>query len=99
MEYKTVFINSTQIMQELRRNIAELGIRITRAEINQFDDLDESIIFNCAGIGAKNSLMIHASYPCRAILITLQQSAIYGTIAVYDQCKSDSKYSAGHSTR
>ena len=71
MEYKTVFINSTHIMQELWRNITELGMRITRAEINQFDDLDESIIFNCAGMGAKKLTHDARIIPVQGHLITL----------------------------
>jgi hypothetical protein len=54
MAYKTVFIDAVAIMQELHRTIKELGITIIQQEITHFDEIPESIIFNCAGYGAKN---------------------------------------------
>lgn len=51
-EYKTIFINPAAIMHELQREIIRLNISITKKEISCFDDLNQQIIFNCAGLGA-----------------------------------------------
>lgn len=71
MEYTTVFINSTIMMQELHRNVRELGIAITNAQINSFDEFAEAIVFNCAGLGAKNLTDDKRIIPVQGHLITL----------------------------
>ena len=72
MEHKIVFINSSIIMQELQRNRDELGITITNAEINTFNEVAEPIIFNCAGLGAKNLTGDPRIVPVQGHLITLK---------------------------
>ena len=72
LEYKTVFINSGLIMQELHRNIQELGITITKKEVNTFSDILEPIIFNCAGLGAQKLTQDKRIVPIQGHLITLQ---------------------------
>jgi len=53
MAYKIIFINTAVIMQELWRNIRELNIDVIQKEIHSFDEINDSLIFNCAGLGAK----------------------------------------------
>lgn len=72
MEYKTLFINSSIIMQELRQNIIELGIIITQAEVTSFSEIIQPIIFNCAGLGAKNLTGDKRIIPVQGHLITLK---------------------------
>ena len=72
IEYKTIFINSAKIMDELQRNIAELGISITQTEITNFNDTSEQIIFNCAGLGAKKLTGDNRLIPVQGHLITLK---------------------------
>lgn len=72
MEYKTIFINSVIMMQELHSAVRELGITITRAEIATFGDISESIIFNCAGLGAKKLTGDERIIPVQGHLITLK---------------------------
>ena len=72
MEYKTIFINSNIIMEELQRNIIELGITINKREINSFKEIDEPIIFNCTGLGAKNLAEDKRIVPVQGHLITLK---------------------------
>lgn len=72
MEYKTIFINSASIMTELWRNIDELGITITQRSIDSFDEVDTSIIFNCAGLGAKQLTHDNRLIPVQGHLITLK---------------------------
>ncbi len=72
LEYNTVFINSAEIMEELQRNIDALGILITKQAITDFSELDESIIFNCAGLGAKKLANDNRMVPVQGHLITLK---------------------------
>ena len=72
MEYRTVFINSRIMMQELQRNIRELGIVIMRTMIDDFHDIPELIIFNCAGLGAQKLTGDKRIVPVQGHLITLK---------------------------
>ncbi len=71
-EYKTIFINSVVMMQELHTTLRELGITITKAEIASFSEISENIIFNCAGLGAKKLTGDERIIPVQGHLITLK---------------------------
>lgn len=71
-EYRTVFINSDEIMGELNRNICELAIPVITAEINNFKELSEPIIFNCTGMGAKKLAQDKRIVAVQGHLITLK---------------------------
>lgn len=72
LEYKIVFINPSEIMNELRRNIRELGISIEHGEVQSLDEVSESIIFNCAGKGAQALSGDKRIVPVQGHLITLK---------------------------
>lgn len=72
MEYRTIFIDTSVMMQELYRNVYELGIKIVRAHVEQFEEVQESIIFNCAGWGAKKLTGDQRIVPVQGHLITLK---------------------------
>ena len=76
MAYKTVFINSAAIMQELNRNIETLNIPIIRKYITSFDEITQSIIFNCAGLGAKKLTGDARIVPVQGHLITLKDQPL-----------------------
>lgn len=71
-EYQTIFINPADIMQELQRSIDELGINISQQEISSFNHVRENIIFNCAGLGAKELAKDARIIPIQGHLIALQ---------------------------
>jgi len=71
-QYTSIFINTAQIMQELKRNINALSIDIVTKEIEHFSDITESIIFNCAGLGAKKLTDDKKIIPVQGHLITLK---------------------------
>ncbi|MCX5922431.1 MAG: FAD-dependent oxidoreductase [Candidatus Dependentiae bacterium] len=75
MAYHTVFINSAAIMQELQRNVDELNISIEKKEVSSFDECNESIIFNCAGLGAKTLTGDKRLIPVQGHLITLKDQS------------------------
>ncbi len=76
LEHRIVYLNATILMQELWRTIKELGISIIKQEIANFADIEESIIFNCAGLGAKKLTGDAKIIPVQGHLITLQQQPI-----------------------
>lgn len=72
LEYKTIFIDSSELMHELQRNIVQLGIKIVQAEIDNFSQVPESLIFNCTGLGAKKLTGDKRIVPVQGHLITLK---------------------------
>jgi D-amino-acid oxidase len=72
MKYQTLFMNATALMAELHRNIVELGITIASAEVQEFSEIPEPIIFNCAGLGAKKLAHDTRVIPVQGHLITLK---------------------------
>lgn len=75
MAYNTVFINSSDIMKELQRNIDELKIHIIKSEINSWHDVPEKIIFNCTGMSAKKLTSDPRIVPVQGHLITLKNQS------------------------
>ncbi len=53
VEYETLFLQVSQIMKELLGEVKRLGIPIVIKEVKDFEELEEQVIFNCAGIGAR----------------------------------------------
>jgi glycine/D-amino acid oxidase-like deaminating enzyme len=72
MEYTSLFINAAHIMEELQHLRSKLGITITNAEITDFDEVTEPIIFNCAGMGAKKLTADPRIVPVQGHLINLK---------------------------
>lgn len=72
MSYRTIFIDTISLMQELHRNIQESGITIVRKEVENFEEINESIIFNCAGMGAKKLTGDKRIIPVQGHLIMLK---------------------------
>lgn len=71
MKYEIVFINPGSLMAELVRNQQALAITLERKIVTEFSELDESIIFNCAGLGAKQLSADKTIIPVQGHLITL----------------------------
>lgn len=72
IEYQALWIESTQLMQELMREALTLGIAIETHTVNAFQDLPEAIIFNCAGLGARQLTQDPRIVPVQGHLITLK---------------------------
>jgi len=70
--YDVLFINAPIMMAELHREISTLGIPIAQETITNFAELPESIIFNCAGMGAKDLAHDARVIPVQGHLITLK---------------------------
>jgi D-amino-acid oxidase len=76
IEYKIVFINAATVMAELKREAKELNVKITKKEIKNFAEVEEKIVFNCAGFGAKELANDKRMVPVQGHLITLQDQPI-----------------------
>lgn len=72
MEYRTLFLDASVMMQELNRELQRLSIPVVRGTVDSCDDLDEQIIFNCAGMGAKDLAHDARIVPVQGHLITLK---------------------------
>jgi D-amino-acid oxidase len=74
--YQTLFIDAERMMHQLQREVQALGISIVRQKVHNFDEVEESVIFNCAGLGAKQLAHDARIVPVQGHLITLQQQPI-----------------------
>lgn len=72
IEYIMIYINPSDMMKELRSVASSLAISVTQAKINSFQEITESIIFNCAGLGAKDLAQDARVIPVQGHLITLK---------------------------
>jgi hypothetical protein len=49
----TYFMDTTRVMLQLHKEVNRLGIPIDRKELFSFDEVEEMVVFNCSGLGAK----------------------------------------------
>lgn len=52
-EYNTLFIHTFNMMQQMKEYATMLGISMQEQHVSSFDELQESIILNCTGLGAQ----------------------------------------------
>jgi len=71
--YTAIFIDAVIIMQELHTELAKLSVPIITDTINNFCQISESVIFNCAGKSAGLLAGDTRIVPVQGHLITLQQ--------------------------
>lgn len=71
-EFHTVFIDVFAMMSDLHRMVDTLSISTTQREISGFDELSESIVFNCTSLGSKALLQDKGIIPVQGHLIALQ---------------------------
>ncbi len=53
VKFMTYFMDTTRIMQELRKEVDRLGIAIEHKELQSFSELSEAVVFDCSGLGSK----------------------------------------------
>jgi hypothetical protein len=75
VKYMTYFMDTTRIMIQLKEKVASLGIPIEEKELTSFDELTESVVFNCAGLGAKQLNNDDKMVAVRGHLLNLNKSA------------------------
>ena len=79
-EYSTVFIDAVEMMNQLNVARILLGIPVILREIHDFKELNENIIFNCTGLGAKKLTLDPRLIPVQGHLITLQNQNFQDTM-------------------
>lgn len=52
-KFMTYFMNTTTMMRQLTAKVEALKIPITMEKIESFDEVTESIVFNCSGMGTR----------------------------------------------
>jgi hypothetical protein len=72
MEYHLLFIDATTMMQQLHELTKKMKISITEKKIENFEKISEQIIFNCAGLGAKQLAHDARLIPVQGHLISLK---------------------------
>lgn len=72
MEYKVPFMNTSVLMSELEAMRIKMGIPIIQKQVSDFQELDEAIVFNCAGLGAKELTHDPRIIPVQGHLISLK---------------------------
>ncbi len=75
MKYMTYFMDTTSLMQQLTAHVKRLNIPIVLEQIDEFSGVSEEIIFNCAGLGAKELNADSKLTPVRGFLATLNSHA------------------------
>lgn len=75
VKYMTYFIDTTKLMQQFTAEVKRLGIPITVETIHSFDDVEEEIIFNCAGLGGRELCQDSKMIPVRGHLLLLNDKA------------------------
>lgn len=71
-EYKTLFINAYELIEELHRVIKELKIPLIKQEITDFNQIPAAIIFNCSGLGSQQLTHDARIVPVQGHLIMLK---------------------------
>lgn len=72
MEYRVPFMNTSVLMSQLESMRIKMGIPITQKHIRDFQELDEALVFNCAGLGAKELTHDPRIIPVQGHLISLK---------------------------
>lgn len=53
VKFMTYFMDTTRLMLQLREEVDRLGISIEEKELTSFNEVSETVIFNCSGLGGK----------------------------------------------
>jgi len=72
LRYQTFFIYTTMFMMELLRLCKERQVKITEKKVTSFSEIDSPVIFNCAGLGAKELTNDEELHPVCGHMIELQ---------------------------
>lgn len=71
VKYMTYFIDTALLMQQLSKQVKKEGIEIKIKEVESFEEIEEVVIFNCCGLGAKELLADGQIVPVKGHLLTL----------------------------
>ena len=75
VKYMTYFMDTTKLMKQLTAEVKRLGIPVEMQTVHSFDDVEEEVVFNCSGLGAKELNQDANMIPVRGHLILLNEQA------------------------
>jgi hypothetical protein len=73
LKYMTYFMNTPNLMQQLTAQVRKLGIPIELGKVESFNDVKETVIFNCTGLGARELNQDDKMIAIRGHLIALNE--------------------------
>jgi D-amino-acid oxidase len=90
-KFMTYFMDTTNIMVQLWEKVNALGISIDERELRSFDELEESVVFNCSGLGAKQLNEDDKMIAVRGHLLNLNSSSgsEHMNYMIYSKFKGD----------
>ncbi len=93
VKFMTYFMNTSTLMKQLNAEVNKLGISVEQNVVNSFDDIDESVIFNCSGLGGRELNSDTNMIPVRGHLVTLNASSGSGHMEymIYSKVKQGGK--------
>lgn len=74
-KYQSYFLDTSLLMKTLSEEIRRLGIPLEIKEIQSFEEVEENVIFNCSGLGARLLNHDEQMIDVRGHLITLNEMA------------------------
>lgn len=74
-KFMTYYMNTSALMNRLAAEARRLGIRMEIKHIKSFEEIEEPVIFNCSGLGAKELNGDGLLIPVRGHLIMLNAAA------------------------
>jgi D-amino-acid oxidase len=74
-QYMTYFIDTTRMMRQLFNETQRRGIPLQIKNLGSFDEIDEEIIFNCSGLGARDLNQDESMTSVRGHLLLLNAGA------------------------
>lgn len=92
-EYKTYFLNTTNLMKQLHTKVKKLNIPIKIKTINSFADIKQGVVFNCTGLGSRELNKDELMIPVRGHLVTLNDlsGSDHMDYMIYTKVKQDGK--------
>lgn len=93
LRYMSYYMDTSALMHQLTAEVRRLGIEIDIKEIRSFDEIDEQILFNCSGLGAKELNRDDLLIPVRGHLIMLNEFSGGGHMdyLIYSKVEQDGK--------
>jgi D-amino-acid oxidase len=93
VKYMTYFMNTTNLMRQLTAEVQRLGIAVELKEIHSFEEIQEEVIFDCTGLGARELNSDQNMIPVRGHLVTLNNQAgiDHMDYMIYTKVKQDGK--------
>lgn len=93
LKYMTYYMDTSALMRQLAAEAKRLGIGMELKGIRSFEEIEEPVIFNCSGLGAKELNRDDLLIPVRGHLIVLNESAGSGHMdyLIYTKVEQEGK--------